>query len=201
MPRVISGSARGRTLKTLGGRETRPTSDRVKEGWFSVLSARREFAGLRVLELYGGIGQLSIEALSRGAESAVIVERSAAARKVIAGNLERCGLPDRAELRGGDAAAALRALAAEGRRFDLIFIDPPYAELQNQLRRLLEAGLTEICAPFAYVMIEHETEGKAATHPDVLTSDVTELQPDRRCQYGRTLVDFYEAIIAGSLPE
>ena len=130
--RVITGSARGRRLKELEGMETRPTTDRVKEGLFSALQF--DIEGRRVLDLFAGTGQLGIEALSRGAECAVFVERRRDALQVIRENLEACGMTEKARVVNGDAMSYLKS----GEKFDLIFLDPPYAS------GLLEQALEEI---------------------------------------------------------
>ena len=119
--RVITGSARGRRLKELEGLETRPTTGKVKEAMFSVLQF--DIEGRRVLDLFAGTGQLGIEALSRGAECAVFVERRRDALQVIRENLEACGMTDKARVVNGDAMSYLKS----GEKFDLIFLDPPYA--------------------------------------------------------------------------
>ena len=118
--RVITGSARGRRLKELTGMETRPTTDKVKESLFSIIQF--DIEGRRVLDLFAGTGQLGIEALSRGAASAVFIDRRADAVRLVKDNLELCGLSDRASVRCGDAMSYLRS----GEKFDLIFLDPPY---------------------------------------------------------------------------
>jgi RNA methyltransferase, RsmD family len=125
--RVITGSARGRRLKELPGMETRPTTDRVKEGLFSALQF--ELEGRRVLDLFGGTGQLGIEALSRGAASAVFVDRRPDAVQLIRENLKLTGLGDRGQVIAGDS---MEYLTRVREKFDLIFLDPPY-----------EAGLLE----------------------------------------------------------
>ena len=130
--RVITGSARGRRLKEIQGLETRPTTDRVKEGMFSILQFDLE--GRRVLDLFAGTGQLGIEALSRGADSAVFVEQRKDALQAVRENLETCGLSDRARVVSGDAMSYLKS----GEKFDLIFLDPPYAS------GLLEQALEDI---------------------------------------------------------
>ena len=117
--RVITGSARGRRLKELTGMETRPTTDKVKESLFSIIQF--DIEGRRVLDLFAGTGQLGIEALSRGAASAVFIDRRADAVRLVKDNLELCGLSDRASVRCGDAMSYLRS----GEKFDLIFLDPP----------------------------------------------------------------------------
>ena len=130
--RVITGTARGRRLKELEGLETRPTTGKVKEALFSVIQF--DIEGRRVLDLFAGTGQLGIEALSRGAECAVFVERRRDALQVIRENLEACGMTDKARVVNGDAMSYLKS----GEKFDLIFLDPPYAS------GLLEQALEEI---------------------------------------------------------
>ena len=130
--RVITGSARGRRLKELDGLETRPTTGKVKEALFSVIQF--DIEGRRVLDLFAGTGQLGIEALSRGAECAVFVERRRDALQVIRENLEACGMTDKARVVNGDAMSYLKS----GEKFDLIFLDPPYAS------GLLEQALEEL---------------------------------------------------------
>lgn len=120
--RVITGSARGRRLRELEGLETRPTTGRVKEGLFNVLQF--EIEGRRVLDLFAGTGQLGIEALSRGAAAAVFVDRRADAVGLIRENLKLTGLEDRGRVAAGDS---MEYLATAQERFDLIFLDPPYA--------------------------------------------------------------------------
>ena len=119
--RVITGSARGRRLRELEGQETRPTTDRVKEGIFNIIQF--DIEGRRVLDLFAGTGQLGIEALSRGAESAVFVEQRRDAVRLIRENLALTGLEDRGQVVNGDAMAFL---SGEREGFDLIFVDPPY---------------------------------------------------------------------------
>ena len=120
--RVITGSARGRRLRELEGTETRPTTDRVKESMFNILQF--DIEGSRVLDLFAGTGQLGIEALSRGAAAAVFVEQRRDAAALIRENLRLTGLTDRARVVNGEALAYL---ASAGERFDIIFLDPPYA--------------------------------------------------------------------------
>ena len=123
--RVIAGSARRLLLATLPGEDTRPTTDRIKETLFNMLQA--EVPGSRFLDLFGGSGGIAIEALSRGASSAVIVEKNPKAARIIRENLEHTHLADKAELRTTDASAALTRLAGtKCEPFDLVFLDPPY---------------------------------------------------------------------------
>ena len=119
--RVITGFARGCRLKELEGMDTRPTTDRVKEGLFSALQF--DIEGRRVLDLFAGTGQLGIECLSRGAASAVFVERRNDAVKLIKENLKLTQLSDRARVVAGDSVEYLKSLRE---KFDIILLDPPY---------------------------------------------------------------------------
>lgn len=136
--RVISGSRRGHTIEAPPGRGTRPTSDRVRENIFNILGPIED---ADVLDLYAGSGAMGIEALSRGAASAVFVERDQAAVRAIERNLDRLRL--RGTVLRQDAIAVL---AAEKRKYDLVFVDPPYemyADLQPRLARYLPSVLAE----------------------------------------------------------
>ena len=122
--RIIAGSARGTKLETLPGENTRPTSERAKEAVFSMLQF--ELAGRKVLDLFAGSGQLALEALSRGASAAVLCDASAAAAGVIGKNIEKTHMKERCRLMRADYAVCVRMLGGEA--FDLIFLDPPYAQ-------------------------------------------------------------------------
>lgn len=122
--RVIAGSVKGRRLKTVKGTSTRPTSDRVKESLFNILSSF--ISDAEILDLFAGTGSLGIEALSRGAASVVFVEKDAAAFSVINQNLETVGLKDKSEIIKGDAFSIINDLAQKDRKFDIILLDPPY---------------------------------------------------------------------------
>jgi len=120
--RVITGTARGRRLRTLPGEHTRPTAARVKEAIFSIIQFGVE--GRRVLDLFAGSGQMGVEALSRGARAAVFVDSSPEALAVIRVNLELTGLTGRSTVVAGDALSYVRRRPEP---FDIIFLDPPYA--------------------------------------------------------------------------
>ncbi|WP_224982017.1 16S rRNA (guanine(966)-N(2))-methyltransferase RsmD [Geomonas agri] len=135
--RVIAGSARGRQLLAPKNMRVRPTADRVKEALFSMLVSRLgDFSGMRVLDIFAGTGNLGIEALSRGAESAVFIDSHRDSAELIRKNLEVTRLSDRAKVVVQEAAAAVRWLSRGEAAFHLVFLDPPYAEGHTQ--RLLE---------------------------------------------------------------
>lgn len=141
--RVIAGDARGRRMVAPRGLATRPATARVRQSIFSRLAARMSIDGARVLDLYAGSGSLGIEALSRGAAAAIFVDSSRGAAGAIERNLETLGLRARGELMVTDAGRALDVLAARGERFDLVFVDAPYADDRSaeRLARIVDLSL------------------------------------------------------------
>ena len=152
--RVITGSAGGRRLLELEGMETRPTTSRVKEGVFNALQF--DIEGRRVLDLFAGTGQMGIECLSRGAASAVFVEARGDAAALVKRNLELTGLADRAVVVNGNARDYL---ARTPERFDLAFLDPPYASglLEEMLERMTAPGF-DILNPYGIIVAEHPAD-------------------------------------------
>ncbi|MDD6266028.1 MAG: 16S rRNA (guanine(966)-N(2))-methyltransferase RsmD [Clostridia bacterium] len=138
MMRIITGSARGTRLLSLDGDATRPTSERVKEAVFSMIQF--ELEGRRVLDLFGGCGQLALEALSRGANSALICDSNAEAVKIIKENAKKTHLYEKCVILTADA---LRMIKNSKEKFSLIFIDPPYASdlAVRALRMLAEQNM------------------------------------------------------------
>ena len=172
MPRVVAGELKGRRLAAPGGRGVRPTSDRAREALFSMLG---DVSGAEVLDLYAGTGALAIEALSRGAAAATLVD---IAPEPARANVDALSLADRAEVVADDAVAFLRG--AE-RRFDLILCDPPYtlaARLGPELDQLLPARLR----PGGRIVIE-----SSARDPLELGAE-----PWRERRYGEALLRIYK---------
>ena len=136
--RVITGKARGVQLKTPQGMQTRPTADRVKEALFSIINF--DLPGARVLDLFGGTGQLGIEALSRDAKSAGFVDASAEACQLIRENLKRSKLEGQGRVVRSDYMEYLNKCRES---FDIILLDPPYGEvfLENALKRITEIDI------------------------------------------------------------
>lgn len=145
--RVITGTCKGKRLYTVEGMDVRPTSDKVKEGLFSALQF--DIEGRRVLDLFAGSGQLSIEALSRGAESAVLVDNSSASIKVIKKNIELCSLEDKTKVYSMDYSSFC-AMCRD--TFDIAFLDPPYHEgvLENALKSVLP-----LMSDYGLIVCEH----------------------------------------------
>ena len=138
--RVITGKARGVQLKTPAGMQTRPTSDRVKEAMFSIIQF--DIPGMRVLDLFGGTGQLGIEALSRGAVQATFVDEQEKACALIRENLKKVKAESDAKVVRSDYMAFLTNCKE---KFDIIFLDPPYAEvfLENSIKKITEIDILQ----------------------------------------------------------
>ena len=143
--RVITGFARGKRLQTLEGEDVRPTTDKVKEGLFSAIQF--EIEGRAVLDLFAGSGQLGIEALSRGAEKCLFVDKSSRAIGVVESNLKNTGLLEKARIINKDYASFLSATAE---KFDIAFLDPPYkvgllADALEKVAQKMNRGGVIVC--------------------------------------------------------
>lgn len=176
--RVIAGELGGQRLVAPRGWKVRPTSDRVREAIFSALGAR--VAGAAVLDLYSGTGALAIEALSRGAAGAVLVDRDT---RAALGNVERLGLGERAKLARSDVSRWLAARAEEGDapRFDLVFVDAPY-RIADRVGQELDTHLPSLLAEGGTAVVE-----SSARRP----LRVESLERRRQRRYGATDVSFY----------
>ncbi|GAA2457729.1 16S rRNA (guanine(966)-N(2))-methyltransferase RsmD [Streptomyces macrosporus] len=165
MTRVIAGAAGGRRLAVPPGQGTRPTSDRAREGLFSTWeSLLGSLEGLRVLDLYGGSGAVGLEALSRGADHVLLVESDARAVRTIRRNVRDLGLPG-AEVRAGRAEQVVHGPAPE-EPYDLVFLDPPYAVADDDLREiLLTLRAQGWLADDALATVERSTRGGAFRWP------------------------------------
>jgi 16S rRNA (guanine966-N2)-methyltransferase len=174
---VIAGELGGQRLVAPRGWKVRPTSDRVREAIFSALG---DVAGARVLDLYCGTGALAIEALSRGATAATLVDRDT---RAALGNVERLGLRDRAELVRADVPRWLAAQPAgpDAPRFDLVFVDAPY-RLADRVAQELDTHLLRLLGEGGRAIVE-----SGARRPLRLTA----LEQLRQRRYGGTDVSFY----------
>jgi 16S rRNA (guanine966-N2)-methyltransferase len=178
MARVIAGEAGGRRLAVPDGRETRPTSDRAREGLFAtVASIVGPLAGTRLLDLYAGSGAVGLEALSRGAEHVLLVESGARATAVIRQNIEALGLPG-ATLIADRVERVLAHEPPEDERYDVAFADPPYAMADAEISRVLSLLADEgWLARDALVIVERATRSGPVRWPDGFV-------PDRARKYG-----------------
>jgi 16S rRNA (guanine966-N2)-methyltransferase len=173
--RVIAGRLGGRSLQAPPGRTTRPTSDRVREALFSILG---DVAGTRVLDLYAGSGALAIEALSRGAAEATLVDSARPAVAVIERNLRALGLD--AEVVAADVRRFCERTSRAGRHYDLVFLDPPYRH-RSALGRELAGALAPLLAAGARVVAESDRR-------DPLDLD---LHPRDERRYGDTIIQIH----------
>lgn len=177
MLRIIAGRFGSRKLTAPQGRDTRPTTDRVKEAVFSILLPYLPEA--RVLDLFCGSGALALEALSRGAARAILVDRDAKAIAAARANIHALGVEDECVLLQREWGQALTLLHTQGYQFDIVFLDPPYAKglYTPAIEALYEENLL---APDALIVAEHDAEYT------LLLNDAFELTDKRR--YGDTAV-------------
>ena len=174
--RVITGSARGRRLETLEGEDVRPTTDRVKEAVFSIIQFETE--GRVFLDLFAGSGQMGVEALSRGAESAYFVDSSKKAADTVRRNLRTTGLEDKAKVFQMDYRSFL---ASHGRKFDIVFLDPPYktGALQESLE-LVAAAVKDTGVIIAENPLDEE-----------ILSQYGDFALDRQYRYGKIKISTF----------
>ncbi|MES1206513.1 MAG: 16S rRNA (guanine(966)-N(2))-methyltransferase RsmD [Pseudomonadota bacterium] len=176
--RLTGGLDRGRRLFVPRGSRTRPTASKVREAIFNILGPPPG----PVLDLYAGSGALGLEALSRGAASAVFVERDGAALAALRRNVREAGVETRARILPGDVRGALRKLAGSDVRFSWVFMDPPY--VKDTAGVLAELSGSELLTTCAVVIVEHDRR-----HPSPASVGCLFLT-DRR-QYGDTELSFY----------
>ncbi len=178
--RIIAGSARGRPISAPRGQDTRPTQDYVRESLFNILQLYVPDA--RVLDLFAGSGALGLEALSRGAETAVLADAAAEAIACIRRNVDTLGFADRATVSRGDWQATLHRLAGEGKSFSLVFLDPPYL-MENTAEQCARMADLHLLENGALVVIEHR-------HGCAPAPDARFAQRDVR-RYGDTEIHFF----------
>lgn len=180
--RIISGTARGKRLASFQGDAIRPTPDRVREAVFSILVSRMgKLQGIKVLDLFAGTGAMALEALSRGAEKAVLVDPGPEAQRVIPSNLHACRLQERSTFIRLDALSALSRLPDPS--YDLIFLDPPYGQGLAE-KTITEIDRLELLAPEGILCAETDRREQLPESFDGLVLD------DRRI-YGSTAVHLF----------
>ena len=180
--RVITGTARGRRLRELPGMETRPTTDKVKESIFNIVQFDVE--GRNVLDLFGGTGQMGIEALSRGAERCTFVDLRKEAAAVIRENVKTCGFESRGKVVQGDGIAFLTGCRE---KVDLVFLDPPYAS--GLLERALEViAKIDIMSENGIIVCESAAE-------QVLPELNAPYEKGREYRYGKIKVTLYRRTV------
>lgn len=180
--RVVSGDLKGRILKAVPGTTTRPTTDKVKESLFNMIGPY--FTGGLGLDLFAGSGGLGIEALSRGLEKVIFVDREGKAIQIINENLKYCGLEEKAEVYRNDAGRALKAIQKRGLSFNCIFLDPPYKK--QQLVKLLEMIESEtLIHEDGLIVCEHASDIQ-------LPESVGRLTKTRNERYGIIAITLYK---------
>ena len=181
--RVISGRCKGRKLKAHKSMITRPTTDKVKESLFNIIGPN--LSGERVLDLFAGSGALGIEALSRGASTALFVEKNFSVSRILHENIAFCKLGGQAEVLVMNAKQAIDRLSTNGMQpFDLVFIDPPYKMAQDVIELIETMCANNLLSEEALVIVEHD--GKV-TMPDCIAA----LEQFRQEKYGETRITFY----------
>jgi len=180
--RISAGEHRGRKLKSPPGRQTRPTSDLVRQALFNVLGARLQ--GARILDLFAGTGAVGLEALSRGAASATFVEREPAALRSLRDNVAALSAGGRARVLAAEVLPTIRRLAEAGERFDCVFLDPPYGlELSGACLEALAPG--KIVEENGVLVIQ-------SRHTERLPERVGIFGQRWRRRYGESSLTFYE---------
>lgn len=179
--RIISGDHKGRRLFSIRGMATRPTSDRVREALFNILGTKPD--GAQVLDLYAGTGALGIEALSRGANHAVFVDRSGQALTILRKNIAQCNLGESSRILQWDITKNLNCLKPYPQTFDLVFMDPPYHKHFVPLS-LSHLSTSQCLKTTAMVVAEHETG-------ETLEATSSGFQLERTRHYGQTTLSFF----------
>jgi 16S rRNA (guanine966-N2)-methyltransferase len=180
--RIIGGSAKGRRIKSPLGSALRPTSDQVREAIFDIIGPSIEDA--RFLDIFSGTGSVGIEALSRGARNVTFVDNKASSVELIKMNLEKCGFDKNFEILLCDAVQAITTLSNRQRRFEYIFIDPPYnSDLAVKCLEMLSAK--GLLVPSTSVLVEHSDKKDI---PEKISGFVSQ----REYKYGDTMVRLYQ---------
>jgi len=178
--RIITGIYKGRRLKTLEGLSVRPTSDRLRETIFNILTPRIE--GARFADVCAGSGAIGIEALSRGARHVTFVESSLKAARIISENLRNCGIREDYRVINRDAIRALKNLASEKAQFDVIYFDPPYnSDLYTPVMWLIAKH--DLLAEDGVVIVEHRRQ-------TLLLPNYDRLRPYRQVTHGDSILTF-----------
>ncbi len=165
--RVIAGDAKGKQLKSVVGKNTRPTTDKVKEALFSMISSYLN--GGVLLDLFAGTGGLGVEALSRGMEKGIFIDRNKNSIDTIKLNIHNCGLEDRTEVYRNDAFRALKVLAKRGIIFNLVFLDPPYK--MNVLEKIIIfLDENKMVSEKGIIVTEHDAKEKMPDSIGTFTS-------------------------------
>lgn len=180
--RVTSGELKNKRIKSRKGFETRPTLERIKEAIFSIIYDK--IKGANFLDLYAGTGNISFEAMSRGAKRAIMIEKDKEALRVIIQNVEELGLSDKCRAYKNDVTRAVEILNNKGEKFDVIFMDPPYKE-NISTETILKISECNILNKDGIIVAEHSSYEK-------LENEIGKFIKYDERNYNKKVVSFYE---------
>jgi 16S rRNA (guanine966-N2)-methyltransferase len=179
--RIITGIAKGRRIKAPEGMDTRPTTDRVKESLFNIIS--KKIFEAKVLDLFAGTGNLGLESISRGAHKCTFVESTKATLKILRENIEGLDFQDKSEVYSQDAFAALKILSRNNEKYDLIFLDPPYSKgFVN--KAIKEIDELDLLSDDGIVVSEYDMI-------DPIPDSIGKIKIYRTEKYGKTKISFW----------
>ena len=180
--RVVAGIVKNKKLKTKEGRDTRPTLERVKEAIFSIISEK--ITDCTFLDLYSGTGSIAIEALSRGAKKAILIEQDREAVKIIIENINSCRFEKKSRAYKNDVIRAIEILSRKAETFDIIFLDPPYKEnvSENTIKKLSDFKLLK---ENGMIISEHSNYEK-------LPDEIGEFVKYDERDYNKKILSFYK---------
>lgn len=179
--RIIAGEAKGKRIECRKGNETRPTQDSVKEALFSIIAPYIPDA--RFLDLFSGTGNIALEALSRGAKRAIMIEKEQEALRYIIKNINNLGYEEKARAYKNDVSRAIEILGRKGEKFDIIFMDPPYKdEICEKVMRIISKN--KVLAENGLIICEHHMF-------EELGDIVEEFKKSDERRYGKKVVTFY----------
>lgn len=180
--RVISGKARGLKLNTPKNEDVRPTTDRVKESLFNIISLY--IIDSKVLDLFAGTGSLGIECLSRGAQKCVFVDVSKESIEIVKSNVKKARVENESIIINCDFKEAIKRLQVKNEKFDVIFMDPPYYK-DMFVKGLENIENADLLSEEGIIIIEHDTK-------DVFPDNIGKLEKDKSKKYGNTTLTFYK---------
>ncbi|ETT85748.1 16S rRNA (guanine(966)-N(2))-methyltransferase RsmD [Viridibacillus sp. FSL R5-0477] len=182
--RVIAGDRKGMPLKAVSGTTTRPTTDKVKESLFNILGPF--FDGGTVLDLFAGSGGLGIEAISRGMDKGIFIEKDGRAFQNLKENIQKCRYEEHTELFRNDAVRAMKALIKKGVQVDLIFLDPPYKK-RAYYDLVEEIVSNNVISRSGTIVCEHD-------HDTDLPDNFLHFEKIREESYGSIIISFYRSV-------
>lgn len=181
--RIITGIAKGRKIMAPEGMDTRPTSDRVKESLFNILDNKIDIYGKNVLDLFAGTGNLGIEAISRGALMCTLIEQNKNTFKTLKENINTLNFNEKSEAYNQDAFSALEIFKKNNKKYDIIFLDPPYGKglIEKAIEKIANIDLLE---NNGIIVSEYDEN-------DIIPENISSIKKYRTEKYGRTKISFW----------